>query len=129
MSNQLAAILQVEAFRKARTHYLRAVAELNGAQAPEPTLAAIVTCVKYDIQYDLAAHAQASAYLHMLASVEGASSDYFRALSQDLRREAVSGRPWPKLAAVQTSIDDDDNTEWIIGMIEGAEGVGPSATS
>ncbi len=119
MSTELSA-LNVRMFRDARNHYLSTLADLEAEPDHELSLVEIVSVAKHGIEYDLAGQAQAAAYLHMLASVEGAPSAYFRALSRDLRTEAVTDRPWPKLAAVEAAIDDFDHTEWILEMIETA---------
>jgi hypothetical protein len=127
MSTQMSA-LWVGMFRDARTHYLSTLANLEAGLDNEPSLAEIVAAAKNGIEYDLAGQAQAFAYLHMLASVEGATSAYFLALSRDLRMEAVTDRPWPKLAAVEAAIDEFDHTEWILEMIETAAAAGEPIT-
>ena len=120
MSTQ-SAKLAARWFCDARSRYLNAVEDLEGDPDHDLSLAQVVIAAKHGLEYDLASQAQASAYLSMLASVDGAPSDYFRALSQALRMEFVSSRPWPQLAAVEAAIKDLDQTLWILDEIESAE--------
>jgi hypothetical protein len=111
-------------FRQARSRYLTAAANLDGAPDHDLVLAQIVTGAKNGLEYDLAGQAQAIAYLHMLASVEHGPSDYFLALAREVRMEAVTDRPRPKLAAVEAAIENVAQTEWILDEINDLQTAG-----
>jgi hypothetical protein len=67
--------LYARLFCDARSRYLSAVADLEAGPDHDLSLAQIVSAAKHGLEYDLASQAQATAYLNMLASVDGAPSD------------------------------------------------------